>query len=205
MSIFSLVENSNLCEDFKSQILDSLNDGGDIIIHLDECLYFLQSEGINTSEEDELKLVNYLKKYISENIPSFPYVITTEDYVVIFEPDVQYDFSDDELPRKTVIETDLYSVNFSFLDLRKFKNKYHIVGGDYRVTPLGRQHWFSFLGIGGLSKEESEGVRDIIQNEEWDKLDFKKYFKNDKKDVFEFILKNIDSFELTVCIEKLSL
>lgn len=194
--IQTLVKNSKLNKQFKSEILESEPD--DIIIELDSCLDFLEKRGFkifNLTEEEDVKLENYLKKYFSENIPNFPYAIYTEDGVEIFNPNKKYSFSKDELPKKFPKKTNLYTVNFNFLDLRPFDaEKCNIDRKNY----MGRQNWYSFLQIGGLPKEEAEQLKNMIENEKWNEIDFNKYYKDNKKDYLDYILNHRSDFELEV-------
>lgn len=99
-----MIENSNLHEAFKNEIIESLNEqDGEIVVHLDDCLYVLKEFGFNVDDltpDEDVKLENYLKKYIFECIPDFPYEIMTEDYCTIFEPGIKYNFSPSHLPIK---------------------------------------------------------------------------------------------------------
>jgi hypothetical protein len=197
------IKQSNIDDSFKEELLEDFE-----TIHLDNCLEFLKSQGFKTwnlSNKEDLKLDNYLKKYISECIPDYPFVITTEDYCVIYEPNKIYSFSESDLPEKFKPKNikNIYGIHFSFLDKRPYKkdkNGNNLPYNALSMEHLGRQHWFSYLSnrddvVKGFSYEECEKVVEIINSGKWKQLDFFRYFEKDKKETFDYILEHIDDFD----------
>ena len=118
--LIDYIENSKLYSLFKTEIITSLNNSQDnVIIHLDDCLHFLDQREFKVwglSPEEDAKLENYLLKYLSEEIPDFPFEIITEDYVVLYEPNEVYNFNENELPQKYKLpKLKLYYCDISYL------------------------------------------------------------------------------------------
>lgn len=204
LHIIKIINNSTLCKEFKKELKKSVNNNnGEFIIHLDECLEFLKNKGFNIrniTKDEDIKLKNYLIQYISQNISNFPFLITTEDYVILFDPlNTNVKFSKSELPKKPKIkDKNLYTAYIGFLDIRPYKKDKNGNNEPYGVNEhMGCLNFFSHQ----LSYKDCEIIVNLFEQENFDEIIrvYDKYFfiypNVDKRIELEYIKNHRDKFK----------
>jgi len=180
-SLKNMIKDSKLSKVFKDELISGIkdmidNDEDYVICELDACMDFLKKSGFKTwnlSNDEDLKLENYLKKYFSDNLKNFSIPITTEDYVVLYEPNKSYNYNVDQLPQKLPKnDTNLFILHLSLL------------GDPYKH---GRQNFSSRP----ISKDDCEKIKEAFLDKDFDTIQSLFTLFNDNKSNFDAKIKKI--------------